>query len=201
MPPNVDQVWFKEVNDGVINIGFTQDFLNSLDMCWHIMPASNVQFKKKSPLFTIETDDSLISVLSPVDGYYSNFNPKAQNFPDKIKASDTILTVVRDKQPSVAVDFNVPPVVMNRRGGLDVRWDEAINPVPQQPRARVGGAGGRFVMADPGMNQFIANDLALQGPVERLRAEVERLRGDQAQALNNIIQPVRPQDDFDDEFE
>lgn len=85
-----NQVWYKKEGTA-ITIGFTKDFLTSLDQCWHILPASLEQFKPKAPLLTVETTDALISIMSPVAGNFMQFSQRAQNFPDKLTEDDVVL--------------------------------------------------------------------------------------------------------------
>ena len=92
------RTWFQKNKEGKTEIGFTNDFLRDLDECWHIMAgASNrVSIKEAQPLCSVETNDGLFSVASPVSGVISFFNTKAMNFPDKI-TSEEVIAVVAEK--------------------------------------------------------------------------------------------------------
>jgi glycine cleavage system H lipoate-binding protein len=92
-----NQIWF-EKQEQVTTIGFTQTFLNSLDQCWHILPANTEKFREKSPLLTVETNDALVSILSPVSGSFLEFTAKAQNFPNKLTEGDVIIKL-SDRAP------------------------------------------------------------------------------------------------------
>jgi hypothetical protein len=87
---DTNQIWY-ERQDQTVKIGFTKSFLEGLDQCWHILPANLERFKAKAPLLTVETNDALISILSPVAGNFMQYSDKAQNFPDKLTEEDVIL--------------------------------------------------------------------------------------------------------------
>lgn len=86
----LNQIWY-EKNGDVILMGLTRSFLDTLDECLHIIPTSGVSVKEKSPLFTVETNDCLVSILSPVSGSFLSWNDRATNFPDKLTESDVII--------------------------------------------------------------------------------------------------------------
>lgn len=90
MTNSLNQLWYQKDGD-VFNMGLTRNFLESLDECWHILPTNISRVKEKSPLFTIETNDSLLSILSPVAGNFLNWNDRATNFPDKLTETDVII--------------------------------------------------------------------------------------------------------------
>lgn len=92
------RTWFQKNKEGKTEIGFTNDFLRDLDECWHIMAgaSSRVSIKEAQPLCSVETNDGLFSVASPVSGVISFFNTRAMNFPDKI-TSDEVIAVVAEK--------------------------------------------------------------------------------------------------------
>lgn len=90
MTNSLNQLWYQKDGD-VFNMGLTRNFLESLDECWHILPTNTSRVKEKSPLFTIETNDSLLSILSPVAGNFLNWNDRATNFPDKLTEADVII--------------------------------------------------------------------------------------------------------------
>lgn len=126
-----NQIWFEKEGQ-VTKIGFTQEFLNSLDQCWHILPANMERFREKSPLLTVETNDALISILSPVTGSFMNFTTKAQDFPNKLTTNDVVLEVtegqVRRPEPQALRPNTGAPVRPPRR------------PVPLAQADAVGGA-------------------------------------------------------------
>lgn len=94
---NVDsknQIWF--IKDGnVTKVGLTQSFINSLEECWQILPANLRRVKEKSPLLTIETNDALISVASPVSGSVIRVDDHMRNFPDRLR-EDTVLIEIQE---------------------------------------------------------------------------------------------------------
>lgn len=87
-----NQIWFKQ-EDNTVKIGFTKSFLEGMDQCWHILPANLSKFRSKSPLLTVETNDSLISIMSPVSGNFMQYSDKAQNFPDKLTEDDVVVEI------------------------------------------------------------------------------------------------------------
>jgi glycine cleavage system H lipoate-binding protein len=143
-----NQIWYDE-NDESVRIGFTQSFLDTLDQCWHILPSNTERFKLKAPLLTVETNDALISIMSPVAGNFMNYSDKAQNFPDRLIESDVIM------------ELSLKPVVRAQEQGT-VRgqiarqrvFDAAEEPAPgirqlmpewEPPRAQARGAVPRGI--------------------------------------------------------
>ncbi len=87
-----NQIWYEQ--DGkYVRMGLTRSFLDTLDECWHILPSNMTAIKMKAPLLTIESNDGLISLLSPVTGNLSNWDSKAANFPEKLTEEDVIVTL------------------------------------------------------------------------------------------------------------
>lgn len=87
----LNQIWYQQDGEQ-IKIGLTRSFLDTLDECWHILPGGR-SVKAKAPLMTVETNDSLVSILSPVAGNLFNWNERATNFPDKLTEDDVVLTL------------------------------------------------------------------------------------------------------------
>lgn len=164
-----NQIWF-ERQDQETNIGFTQDFLNSLDQCWHILPANLETFREKSPLLTIETNDALISIVSPIKGNFFEFSPKAQNFPTKLTEND---------------------VVMQLRHGPVVQRQEA-------PAAVAGGALrgiNEMMMADLRRQRERIADVAMDPPAIQNRHAVVQQARERIAGLRGLEQDVRVWDD------
>ena len=89
-----DDIWIDEREDGTINIGFRQDFIDrKLMECFHIVQADSKQVQENGPMFVIETNNSLESVKAPCTGRIIAFNSKARNFPDKLNENDVIMTL------------------------------------------------------------------------------------------------------------
>jgi glycine cleavage system H lipoate-binding protein len=101
-----NQIWH-EVNGERVTIGLTRSFLDTLDECWHILPGGST-IKAKAPLMTIETNDSLVSILSPVAGSFVDFNPNATNFPDKLTENDVVMTITTGRQARTVAEEPVP---------------------------------------------------------------------------------------------
>ena len=91
------KTWFEKKPTSV-EVGFTKEFLAELDTCWHMLPAAVRQtpIKEGQPLCSIETNDGLFSVPSPVSGIIAFFDNRAMNFPDKL-TEETILCSLAEK--------------------------------------------------------------------------------------------------------
>ncbi len=92
---SLNQIWYEQ-EGRQIKVGLTSDFLNQLDECWHILPAHSHHIKEKSPLLTVETNDGLMSILSPVSGNVLRWETRATNFPDKLTSNDIILVLTSE---------------------------------------------------------------------------------------------------------
>lgn len=149
-----NQIWFMK-DGGVTKIGLTKSFLDSLDGCWQIMPANMVVFKKKAPLLTVETNDTLISIMSPVAGNMLHFNEDALDFPDQLE-EDTIILELHDGEvpergapaPAINVDWAMQQERARQnlinQGVVPPDW--AFNQMPIRP-AR--GAGLAEIRGNP----------------------------------------------------
>jgi glycine cleavage system H lipoate-binding protein len=122
-----NQIWFEQ-NDNVVTVGFTRQFLELMGECWHIVPANMERFRAHAPLMVVETNDSLISIKSPVAANFTSFNAKAQNFPDQLTEDDVVLEMrvgpaqrrERDAVPQMAV-------IDEREGGWATGHQFALN--------------------------------------------------------------------------
>lgn len=116
-----NQLWYIE-NGSLVQVGLTRSFLDILDECWHIFPANTTSITAKAPLLTVETNDGLVSLASPVTGHVVNWDMKAANFPDKLTEDDIILTLSTDKKtkqvepinPMSWMEFAVPAATARR---------------------------------------------------------------------------------------
>lgn len=110
------RTWF-EKRDGKTYVGFTKVFLESLDGCWHIIPAANnrTSVKEDAPLCAVETNEGLFSVPSPVTGIISVFENQAMNFPDKLQEETTVAVMSDPKQ----VEEEIANAEQQRRGELN----------------------------------------------------------------------------------
>lgn len=183
-----NQIWFEK--DGkIVRLGLTRNFLETLTECWHILPSNMKKIKQKAPLLTIESNDGLISLLSPVTGYLQNWDNKAANFPEKLTEADVIVTLTSEEA------IAKPPQVQDRadtweegrQAALQRLRQAGIEP-PAQPRTRVNPAPPRG--AGVGDNTWIQrafNTAAQQRPTQR-----------QATGVGSVQQPVAPinWDDF-----
>lgn len=145
------QIWYETSGENT-KIGLTRSFLDTLDECWHILPPASRQIRMRAPLFTVETNDSLVSVLSPVAGNFLNWNERATNFPDKLRDTDVIIELTSKALPEPVV----PPVDdtqhewerqwgIENNGGMPMRNRLEA----QQQRQRIERETGRVFLAPP----------------------------------------------------
>lgn len=156
---SANQIWYEE-SDAGYRIGFTKSFLAGMDQCWHILPAHNERFKLKSPLLTIETNEALFSILSPVVGFLDRVDDKAQNFPDQLTEDDAVMMLTK-----VAP---VDPLAQMRA---------QINAQQEAMRAQLGAQvvqGRRPILDDPAPR--VVNPLRRDQPIPRVRAD-NQVRG------------------------
>lgn len=102
-------LWIDEQEDGTINIGFIQSFIDrAMNECFHVIQADTQRVDKDGPMLVIETNSSLESIKAPITGHIHFFNQKARNFPDKLKEADVIMTLmppgVKKKVPATEVE-------------------------------------------------------------------------------------------------
>lgn len=96
------QVWFETAGTRT-RLGLTRNFLSTvMEECWHIIPAYRERVVKGAPLLTIETNDSLISVLSPVSGRVRAWEQRACDFPDQLSEDDVLIEVDDGKSEAPA---------------------------------------------------------------------------------------------------
>lgn len=137
-----NQIWY-ETENGYTKIGFTQSFIDTaLDQCWHILPSSTTKIERKSPLLVVETNEGLVTIMSPITGYYADFiGAKAQDFPDQLTEADVVVSLAetragqRAPQAQVIADggFFMPPP-----GEVRFRQPAPINPADlARPRTPV----------------------------------------------------------------
>src|ERR1700743_1891382 len=93
-------IWIEE-GVGTVNIGFTNEFIREiLSECFHITQASMVMLTKDRPMLTVETNEGLKVIRSPVTGPVIQFDHTARDFPDKLTEDSVVLRV---KPASVVV--------------------------------------------------------------------------------------------------
>jgi glycine cleavage system H lipoate-binding protein len=94
------EIWFQE-EKGTVNIGFTKEFIQTvLTECYHITQAAFVLLVKDRPMLTIETNEGLKVIRSPVNGTVTFFSTDARDFPDRL-TEDTIVVSIKPKQQVV----------------------------------------------------------------------------------------------------
>lgn len=87
-------IWSEEMKNGTINIGFTREYIDlTLAECFHITQASSFFVNEGKPLLTIETNEGLKVIKSPVTGTITLFSTEARDFPDKLKENDVVMTI------------------------------------------------------------------------------------------------------------
>ena len=88
------RIWFEKKGTEV-QIGFTSNLLSELEDCWHLLPAASnkTEIKENQPLLSVETNDGLFSVPTPVSGIITFFDNKAMNFPQKLTTDDVVCVV------------------------------------------------------------------------------------------------------------
>lgn len=125
---NKNQIWYEQTEQGVTKIGFTRSFLDGMDQCWHILPGNMERFREKAPLMVVETNDALVSILSPITGNFGQWSVKAQDFPNQLTEDDVVMEIRQGPRIEQPMD-EVPdhPRVMGRRGPLTVN----MGAVPQ----------------------------------------------------------------------
>lgn len=104
------ELWVDERDNGRVRLGFTSAFLSQHQSeCWHIIPTSG-KIQKGSVLMSLETNDGLIPVASPVDGTIELFEEKAINYPEKLTV-DTDIAEIRLEviKPKSAADYLKKP--------------------------------------------------------------------------------------------
>ena len=177
-------IWSETNKDGTVSVGLTQNYIdNELMTCFHIMQADAQVLKKNGPMLVIETNDGLSSLKSPVTGRIMNFNDRARNFPDKLKESDTILTILPDGvkfvgkekpkvEPARMIQDDIDELFANPQ---PLQWEANIAPPPPpQVQDNIGG----FIR-----NWAVDNQ---QAPaLNRQRDEMNR------QIINNALNRVR----------
>ena len=180
------QVWFEQEGNR-IKLGLTRNFLSTvLEECWHIIPAYREKIVKGAPLLTIETNDSLISVLSPVSGRVRGWEQRACDFPDQLSEDDTLITVDDGKEVMTS-DINV--VFSDAPAISAATWNPAV-------AAHIGGVRGRQQITDPGRSD--AWNAAILPTLQEREAATVRLRQQGIIADAPDIPNVRPQDVLDE---
>ena len=99
----MDDIWVQE-GKGTVDIGFTQLFIDRiLGECYHITQASSVMMTKDRAMLTIETNEGLKVIRSPVTGTVSYFNTHARDFPDRL-TEDSVVISIKPKTIVVGVE-------------------------------------------------------------------------------------------------
>lgn len=176
MTNSLNQLWYQKDGD-VFNMGLTRNFLESLDECWHILPTNTSRVKEKSPLFTIETNDSLLSILSPVAGNFLNWNDRATNFPDKLTEADVIIKLSTKElvkaEPPAGLDneaeiHRLTAIVTN----ITLPMRERL--AAQQLIQHISAAGIRPAINPTGAGQIIDNPFRLWDTIRPPQAPATR---------------------------
>jgi len=139
------RLWFttntNATGASVAQVGFTKLLLDEVrDECWSIIPSHSF-VRRGQPLFAIETNDALLSIVSPFDGRVSGIDFQAQNCPDKLTEDSVVLTIICGESAKPSPKVVSPelrpgrqPVLQNM--GIDA-FDQALDRVLEE-RAREG---------------------------------------------------------------
>lgn len=110
-------IWVQTNKDGTVSVGLTADFIRTkMGECFHIMQADKDDLVENQPMLVMETNDGLESVRSPVTGRILSFNRRAVDFPDKLKDSESILTILPVGVAPKATTKKPKPVYVNLIG-------------------------------------------------------------------------------------
>lgn len=127
-----DDIWSHEVN-GTINIGFMQSFIDRiLGECYHITQSSLELVTKNKAMLTIETNEGLKVIRSPVTGTVVYFNNTARDFPDRL-TEETVVITIRPKQvvvPRVDAKVSITKNKVHKHQG-PFQFQININPPPR----------------------------------------------------------------------
>lgn len=189
-------IWFTD--DGkVVNVGFTNDFLKRMEECWHVMPANTRTVREKAPLITIESNDEMYSIPSPISGNILSFSQTASNFPDKLKEGDIVCSITREeikkqakaKATAPNFDFNGVQQFEVPVGLAPRRFVAQFEPMPVPPPApepnNWAAQAQQVVNHAPAaaqgnlIRQFLAerDQLGFQRALENLHMGVDNARG------------------------
>lgn len=109
------QLWHEPQEDGNVRIGFTPEFIEQLQDCFHIIPSKQKsEIRENAPLFAVETGMGLFSVSSPVQGVVTFFDNKIVNSPDKINTEDTVIILGKKKEINKYPSFQASPTLNQR---------------------------------------------------------------------------------------
>lgn len=173
-----DHIWYTD--DGkMVNVGFTRSFLDRMAECWHVMPAHTSRVREKSPLITIESNEEMFSIPSPITGNIRNFSDKASNFPDRLVETDVICQIVRGEAAKVGAKTKAVPMPDQMFNPFEV----APTPRPPQPETNTEGFTRHQVDL---LNAIADNDTR-----NRVRANIQRVRAEQQ--VNEVRAILRPQ--------
>lgn len=118
-----NQIWFYKDGD-LVRVGFTTNFLQRMDECWHILPYGKGKISEKDPLMAVEMNDELVSIAAPVAGILAEFSNKAMNFPDKLTADDVIVSLNTNPKATVPAQERRAGILGNR--GFAMNWDTEV---------------------------------------------------------------------------
>lgn len=94
MKQKIGSIWTEEMPNKAIQIGFTNEFIQQiLSECFHVVLTNPTIVTKGKSMFTIETNDGLETIKSPVTGTVQLFNDRARDFPDRMREDDVVLLV------------------------------------------------------------------------------------------------------------
>lgn len=149
-------IWVRANGDSA-EVGFVPEFLKMFqEEGWNVIPNTG-SIKKGQPLMAVETNDSLLSIISPVDGEVQEVAFHAQNSPEKLTTDCRVLTIftgkkVVKKKPTTAsvsgfiFDEFAPAQAQPQMGWVDLELG-ARRPAPA-PVGRPRIAAGQLLTAN-----------------------------------------------------
>ncbi len=92
-------IWMNKKSNGQVDIGFQQTYITEhLQEAFHILPANHNKIEKGAPMMGVESNEGLENIRSPFAGRFVNFSDKARNFPDRLKETDVVLTLLTEEE-------------------------------------------------------------------------------------------------------
>jgi glycine cleavage system H lipoate-binding protein len=187
-----NQIWFYKDGD-LVRVGFTNNFIQRMDECWHILPYGKGKIAEKDPLMAVETNDELVSIAAPVAGILAEFSNKAMNFPDKLTADDVIVSLNTNPKATTPVQERRAGILGNR--GFAMNWD--IDVVQREREEDAPETNALPDWFEPAVAQRPVRAGDLDVAINRLadlnrRQEEERRRMEQQTRELNDIRAAQP---------
>lgn len=179
----LNQIWYEQ--DGKqVKVGLTRSFLDQLDECWHILPGNLRNIKAKTPLMTMETNDGLIPIMSPVSGNVVRWETRATNFPDQLTEEDVIMVLTSEKvaekeDVGMSIDFEasgMEPVFgarTVRAAGVPLRGDDTAVTPARPWRDRTTAAPPPAPRVNSAWQVDFLRNMVARGNIDSARVQAE----------------------------